>query len=148
MPKAKRYRNKRITKAPPSTRKKQRKEDGRPRGTFKRYLFEETRLGFLLKYEAPVVYHIIMLMTRNAVFKEPSPLLIRQVCHCSADPTLRKKKFFKYLDEYERLGLYCKRPKRLTPEREMYYREIREKKLMKYISDNWEMIESMRKYGF
>ena len=36
-----------------------RREDGRPRGTLKRFPFDETRLGFMLRYEMPVVYHLL-----------------------------------------------------------------------------------------
>ena len=35
------------------------REDGRPKGTLKRFPFDETRLGFMLRYEMPVVYYLL-----------------------------------------------------------------------------------------
>jgi hypothetical protein len=101
-------------------------------------------LGFFLKYEVPVVYDIIMDMTPRAVFPEPPPALVRTVCKASQDPSLAKPKFHRYLDEYEAWGLYCKRPKRLTPERKACYERIRQRKLETYIRQNREKIEKMR----
>lgn len=83
----------RTTQLPQMSRFPRRKEDGRPTGTYKKYRFEETRLGFLLKYEAPVVYGIIMNLTPRAVYPEPKADLIEQVCRASGDPSLRKPKF-------------------------------------------------------
>lgn len=125
-----------------------RKEDGRPKGTLKKYLFEETRLGFMLKYEVPVVFNIIMDMTPPGAFKEPPYLLVKTVCGASSDPALRKKKYFRYLEEYARTGLCCKRPKRLTSKRKTYYEGIREKKMQAFIEENRERIEGMRKIEF
>lgn len=144
MPKAKLYRNERLTKAP-NLKRKRKKEDGRPQGTFKKYRFEETRLGFMLKYETPVVFDIIMNMTPPAVIKEPPLLLIRMICRASKDPSFKKKKFFKYLEEYARLGLCCKRPRKLTSKREAYYKSIREKKMKSFIKQNRDKIELLRK---
>jgi hypothetical protein len=142
---------KRKTEAPPlkscsSAHKKltTNPKSGRPQGTYKRYLFEETRLGFFLKYEVPVVYDVIMKMTPPAAFLEPSPLLVKTVCKSSRDPSLKKSKFRRYLKEYAGCGLYCKRPKRLTPERERYYERIRKRKIEEYIGENRERIEKMR----
>jgi hypothetical protein len=102
-------------------------------------------LGFFLKYEVPAVYEAVMQMTPPAVFPEPPLMLIKTVCKASSDPSLKKSKFFRYLDEYEAWGLYCKRPKRLTPEREAYYEGIRKRKLEAYIRQNRERMEEMRK---
>lgn len=120
------------------------KEDGRPKGTYKRFKFEETRIGFLLKYEVPVVYGIIMNMTPASAFPEPSYLLIKTVCKGSSDPSLKKGKFFRYLEEYAKQGLYCKRPKVLTPQRKVYYEAIRKKKMERFIERNRERVERLR----
>lgn len=140
MARAKKYRGARTTQCPPLSRFPHRKEDGRPRGTYKKYPFEETRLGFLLKYEAPVVYSIILNLTPQSVFPEPKVELIEQVCQASGDPSLRKPKFYRYLEEYRYLGIYCRRPKRLTPERKAYYEKIRKKKLACFIRENRQTI--------
>lgn len=142
MAKAKLYRGIRRTQAPLPV-KNRKKEEGRPKGTYKRFRFEETRLGFFLKYEVPVVYDIIMDMTPPAVFPEPPLLLVQRVCKASPDPSLKKAKFFRYLDEYAAWGLYCKRPKLLTPERDAYYEKLRKNKLEIYIRENWEKIEQI-----
>ena len=94
----------------------------------------------MLKYEVPVVYDIIMDMTPVSVFPEPSYLLIVTICKGSSDPSLKKGKFFRYLEEYAELGLYCKRPKVLTSKRKVYYDEIRKKKLEKFIEQNSDKI--------
>lgn len=134
------YRGTRLTQPPQQSRFPRRKEDGRPPGTYKKYKFEETRLGFLLKYEVPAVYSIIMNLTPKAVFPEPKVELIEQVCRASGDPSLRKPKFYRYLEEYRMMGIYCRRPKRLTPERKLYYEKVRKKKLERFIRENQEII--------
>ncbi|MDR0680282.1 MAG: hypothetical protein LBG15_00295 [Dysgonamonadaceae bacterium] len=48
-----------------------------------------------------------------------------------ARPFAEKNKFWRYLKKYAACGLYCKRPKRLTPEREKYYERIRIRKMEK-----------------
>jgi hypothetical protein len=132
-----------MTQAPLPV-KNRKKENGRPQGTYRRYRFEETRLGFFLRYEVPVVYDAILKLTPPAVFPEPALLLIKTVCKASHDPSLRKAKFQRYLEEYAVWGLYCKRPKRLTPEKERYYEGIRKRKMEEYIRRNGERIEGIR----
>lgn len=144
MPKAKKIRNARITKAPPYRRGKRRKEDGRPRGTFKRYKFEETKLGFMLKHETPVVYTILMNTLLRTSCQDPPVELIEVVCRASQDSSFKKPKFRRYLEEYARQGLYCHRPKRITPEREVYYAHIRQVKIDKFIYNNKKRIEQIR----
>lgn len=99
----------------------------------------------MLKYEVPLVYDIIMDMTPPSTFPEPSYLLIKIICKGSSDPSLKKGKFFRYLEEYAQLGLYCKRPKLLTPQRKAYYDALRKKKMERFIERNRERIEGMMK---
>lgn len=143
MPKAKRIGSLRVTK--PVRLKNHKKEDGRPKGTLKRYPFEQTKLGFMLKYEVPVVFDIIMQSIPPGLFAEPSVYLIKTICQASVDPSLRKPKFTRFLDEYVRKGLYCRRPKVITPERRTYYDAIRRKKLEKYIHKNRQMITTIKR---
>lgn len=143
MPKAKYIRGYRMTRPPQSFRSR-RKEDGRPRGTLKRFAFEQTRLGFFLKYEVPVVYDILRNMTPPGPFFEPPYLLVQKVCAASGDTSLRKSKFYRYLEEYKQQGLFCRRAKNLTPGREAYYRSLREKKLQRFIAANRRRIECLR----
>jgi len=135
MPKAKRYRNQRLTKAP-TPKRNRRKEDGRPTGTYKKYRFEETKLGFFLKYEVPVVYNIILNILPVSSFPEPPLQLIKVICSGSKDPSFKKKKYKRYLEDYAKYGLYCHRPVVMTPEKRKYYESIRRKKMERYIKQN------------
>ena len=99
----------------------------------------------MLKYEVPVVFDIIMQSIPPGLFAEPSVYLIEKICNASPDPSLKKAKFARYLEEYVRKGLYCNRPKVITPERRAYYDAIRRKKLEKYIHKNREMITTIKR---
>lgn len=143
MPKAKKVGNVRMTKASPNKKGKRRKEDGRPKGTLKRYKFEETRLGFMLKYETPIVYNI--LMNSLSLFSAPTIEMIEIVCQASNDSSFRKPKFKRYLNEYARTGLYCHRPKRMTPVRESYYIRLRAVKMSAFIKKNQKRINWLEK---
>lgn len=135
MPRAKKHRNIRLSK-PPQSRKRRRKEDGRPRGTLKRFPFEETRIGFMLRYEMPVVYYLLRRLSPPEPLFEPEWTLVDAVCRASKDLSYDKPKFKRYLEEYARDGVYCKRGKRLTPERLTYYESVRRKKLEAFIQAN------------
>lgn len=135
MPRAKKYRNIRLSK-PSQSRKPRKKEDGRPKGTLKRFPFEQTRLGFMLRYEMPVVYHLLRRLSPPAPLFEPEWQLVDSVCRASKDSSYNKPKFRRYLEEYARDGVYCKRGKRLTPDRLVYYESIRRKKLSIFIRKN------------
>ena len=143
MPKAKKVYGVRQTKPRRATNRN--KLDGRPKGTLKRFKFEETRLGFMLLYETPVVYNLIMQSTPNSPFPEPSPDVIEIIAKASKDPSFQKKKFTRYLEEYREHGLYCRRGKKLTPERKTYYESVRNQKLKKFISNNRKKIKALKK---
>ncbi len=99
----------------------------------------------MLKYEAPVVFGIIMNLTPKVPFPAPLVSVIESVCKASGDPSLRKAKFHRYMAEYARDGIYCKRGKRMTPEREAFYEAIRRKKLDRFIRENKRAIEYERR---
>lgn len=144
MAKPKKFKGARITLPPQPCPIPRRREDGRPKGTLKKYKFDETRLGFMLKYEVPAVYEIIMRMTTKGVFVEPTMRTIRVVCSASNDPALKKPKFLRYLEEYDEKGICCNRPKILTAERAKFYAAMREKKLNSYIQRNEDKVQKMR----
>lgn len=144
MAKPKKFKGARITLPPKPSPTPRRKEDGRPKGTLKKYKFEETRLGFMLKYEVPAVYEIIMRMTPKSTYPEPRIRGIEVVCRASNDPALKKPKFLRYLEEYREKGICCNRPKRLTAERAKFYTAMREKKLNQYIQRNSDKVQKMR----
>ncbi len=144
MPRAKKHMNYRyLTKAGRMSQK--RKPDaGRPKGTYKRFRFEQTRLGFFLRYEAPVVYALIREMTPPGYFFEPPYLLIKILCAASGDPVFRKAKFHRYLEEYLDNGLFCRTPKKPTPTRVAYYERLRTARMKRYIEQNRDKIERYR----
>lgn len=122
-----------------------RKEDGRPKGTLKKYKFEETKLGFFLKYEAPAAYELIMKMTQKRQFPEPTMRTIEMVCRANKDTALKKPKFERYLEEYRQKGIYCGRPKVLTEERKRYYDALRKKNIERYVRKNRKIVDAERK---
>lgn len=115
-----------------------RQKDGRPKGTFKQYQFHETCLGFFLMYEVPLAYEIIMRQTPACGGKpvEPPVPLIKTVCAACRDPVLRKPRFKRLVEKYERQGLCCRRYKRITPEQAAYYEKLRKKKLAAFMEEN------------
>lgn len=91
-----------------------------------------------------MAYDIIMNMTPASPFPEPPLLLIKIICNSSPDPSFKKKKYQRFLDEYARDGLYCRRPKAITPERRKYYESIRKKKMDTFVRKNRERLEQMK----
>lgn len=101
----------------------------------------------MLRYEVPVVYDVLMKLLPFSYWPEPPFEVVRTVCAASDDPSLKKQKFYRYLEEYRRTGLYCRRPKELTPERRIYYQRLRQKKLDRYLAANRARISAARKAG-
>ena len=130
------------TAKPTSPRKR---EDGRPKGTLKRFPFDETRLGFMLRYEMPVVYYLLRRLCSGQQPFEPDWRVVDAVARASKDPSYRKPKFRRYLEEYSRDGLCCRRGKRLTPERKTYYESIRRRKTEAFIRQNRLQLEKRNK---
>lgn len=95
----------------------------------------------MLRYEVPHVYEIIMRMTPGGVFPEPRIQTIEIVCRASKDPSLRKPKFFRYLELYRKDGIYCRRPRVMTPQRARFYESMYKRKLAGYIHRNRENVE-------
>lgn len=107
-------------------------------------MFEETKLGFFLKYEVPEVFQLIMQSLPAGKHRAPPPPLVRMVCAASRDPSLRKAKFHRYLELYERDGLYCHRPTRMTAAKKPFYDEMRRRKLEQFIRRNRKLIVAIR----
>lgn len=98
----------------------------------------------MLKYESPVVFDLIITLSPQSRKTQPHPALVSAVCSASQDVAFEKPKFRVYLEEYARQGVYCKRGKKLTPERAKYYERVRRNKLQTYIRQHREEIELMR----
>lgn len=111
-------------------------EDGRPKGTYKRFAFWQTPLGFMLRYEVPIIYHVLRMLAPRQVIFEPPYQVVKAVCDASPDPSLLKPKFRRYLEHYRSHGLYCRRAKRLTPARRAYYEALRRRKIAAYIAQH------------
>lgn len=90
--------------------------------------FDETKLGFFLKYEAPIEYELVMTSTPKSVFPEPSIKIIEAITLASPNPVFQKNKFYRYLEEYRKNKLCTSKPKRMTPVKKSItsvFREIR-----------------------
>ena len=135
------------TKKPkPKTRRvrKSRKESrgrGRPKGTLRQFPFEQTRIGFMLRYEMPIVYGILKQLCGGQSPFEPEWWVIDSVAKASKDASYGKPKFKRYLIEYQEKGLYCLRGKILTPKRKAYYESVQKHKTQEYIRKNRRLLE-------
>ncbi len=93
----------------------------------------------------PIVYSIIIRPYAFYSFPEPPPCLIEKICKASRDPSYKKPKFRRYMNEYIKHGIYCKRGKYLTEKRKAYYESMRQNKLNAYIRKNKDRIKRMKK---
>lgn len=141
MTRPKKVEGRRQTKSAHSPKIKRTFAQGRPKGTFKKFPFEQTRLGFLLKYEMPVVYGIVMEKYKDIPFPQPGADVIELLCKASKDPTYKKPKFRRCMNEYIERGICCTRAKVLTPNMEAYYESIRKKKMEAFIARNQKKIK-------
>ena len=138
---------KKEKKPKPKTRRvrKSRKESrgrGRPKGTLRQFPFEQTRIGFMLRYEMPIVYGILKQLSGGQSPFEPEWWVIDSVAKASKDVSYSKPKFKRYLLEYQEKGLYCLRGKVLTPKRKAYYESIQKHKTQEYIRKNRRLLEA------
>ena len=101
----------------------------------------------MLRYEMPVVYHLLHRLYHRQQPFEPDWHVIELVAEASKDPSFRKAKFSRYLDDYRRNGVYCRRGKRLTPGRKTYYEGIRRRKTEEYIRQNRRKLLFERRNG-
>lgn len=90
----------------------------------------------MLRYEMPVVYYLLRRLCSGQQPFEPDWRVVDAVARASKDPSYRKPKFRRYLEEYSRDGLCCRRGKRLTPGRKAYYKGIRRRKTEAFIRQN------------
>lgn len=94
----------------------------------------------------PVVYDIIMDKYKDHRLQHPLPEVIELVSRASKDPTYKKPKFRRCMDEYIANGLYCRRPRKLTPELAAYYETIRKKKMEDYIAGNRKKLKAFKQH--
>lgn len=110
------------------TKSKPRKKLGRKR--IKRQ-FDETRVGYFLKLEAPLEYNLIMEVSGNV--SAPSADLIEAIGYASLNLLFKKPKFRRALIEYRKSGLYAGDPKKSCVEKELYYISVRKHNMQKAI---------------
>ena len=108
-------------------------KQGRPKGTRKKRHFDETKLGFFLKYEAPIEYELIMSSTPKGTFPEPTIKIIEAITLASPNPVFQKNKFYRYMDEYKTNKLCTSKPKRMTPVKKEYYERLQRNQMRRYI---------------
>lgn len=113
-----------------SKKKKATRKTGRKK--IKR-LFEDTRVGYFLKNEAPIEYGLIMDVTGKIA--TPSADLIEAIGYASLNPLFKKPKFRRALIEYRKTGLYPGTPKTNCRDPETYFRRLR-KQNMKHALEN------------
>ncbi|WP_289764445.1 hypothetical protein [uncultured Duncaniella sp.] len=99
----------------------------------------------MLRYEMPVVYYLLRQLCFGMQPFEPDWRVVDSVARASNDPSYRKPKFRRYLEEYRRDGLCCRRGKRITPERKDYYEGIRRRKTEEFIRKNRLKLEKRNK---
>lgn len=100
-------------------RKKPRRKLVRKR---KKRLFEETRVGYFLKHEAPLEYNLIMEVNGSGA---PSADFIEAIGYASLNLLFRKPKFRRALIEYRKNGLHIDHPRKSKPETGLYYIGVR-----------------------
>ncbi len=94
----------------------------------------------MLRYEMPVVYFVLKKLCCTQSVFEPDWHVIESVARASKDASYRKPKFRRYLEEYSRNGLFCRRGKVLTPRRKAYYEGIRRRKIECFIQQNRKLL--------
>lgn len=109
-------------------RKKPRRKVGRKR--IKRQ-FDETRVGYFLRLEAPLEYNLIMEV--SGTVSAPSADLIEAIGYASLNLLFKKPKFRRALIEYRKNGLYAGDPKKSCVEKELYYISVRKHNMQKAI---------------
>lgn len=132
------YRKKKFNKARETAivKKAPDGKKGRPKGTVKQYKFEETKIGFFLKYLCPVEYKLIVQSApKNGRNVKPGAGLIEAVAIASKNSFLRSHKYFMYLEEYKKQGLWVKPPRKITPKKLAYFKSLRKKQEEEYLKE-------------
>ena len=78
--------------------------------------FEKTRLGWLLKYDAPIEYRVIMDATKSGL---PTAEMVELVSYTSLNPIFRTAQFRYALIDYRLYGLEAKKAREDIGDAEM-----------------------------
>lgn len=117
---------------------------GRPLGTKKRRKFEETRVGYILKYEATKEYELILQSMPDKSIEPPIYELIKAVTNASPDPIFKTKRFYSALDDYRINGIYTRPKKPPTPDQLLKYEARRKHILHDFIWNNRFLISALK----
>ena len=109
--------------------KSSKKEGGKPKG-YSLKKFDETRIGFLMKHEAPIEYKLLMDVCEFLKYNKPPPELIEHIGYASQDTFFRKTKYWRCLKDYRKYGLRPPYAVGTNKNKELYYIHIR---MNKYI---------------
>ena len=109
--------------------KSSKKEGGKPKG-YSLKKFDETRIGFLMKHEAPIEYKLLMDVCEFLKYSKPPPELIEHIGYASQDTFFRKTKYWRCLKDYRKYGLRPPYAVVTNKNKELYYIHIR---MNKYI---------------
>lgn len=111
-------------------RKKKRKKPKKPMGRKRiKRTFDETFLGCLLKYEAPIEYKLIM--DAQGELQAPSADFIETISYASINPLFRKAKFRRALIYYRQRGIYAKHRNADVKEVIQYHQKVYERSIKK-----------------
>lgn len=105
------------------------KKGGKPKG-YSLKKFDETRIGFLMKHEAPIEYKLLMDVCEFLKYSKPPPELIEHIGYASQDTFFRKTKYWRCLKDYRKYGLRPPYAVVTNKNKELYYIHIR---MNKYI---------------
>lgn len=94
--------------------------------------FEETALGYLLKYEAPIEYSLIL--TTLGEKQAPSANFIEAISYASINPLFRKSKFRRALIEYRQHGLYSEHRNLANKSAVEYHQQVYLSQISKFLN--------------
>lgn len=113
-----------------SKKSKSSKKEGRKPKGYSLKKFDETRIGFLMKHEAPIEYKLLMDVCEFLKYSKPPPELIEHIGYASQDTFFRKTKYWRCLKDYRKYGLRPPYAVVTNKNKELYYIHIR---MNKYI---------------
>jgi hypothetical protein len=105
----------------------------RKHGSYQKRTFLDTSLGRLIYLVEPQLFNFLCPELKEGF--TPDINIISAICNKLDNPTFKTKRFYSYLSEYEEFGLRVKRKKKITPEIEKHYEKLRNRRLLKKISE-------------
>ena len=104
----------------------------RKHGSYQKRTFLDTSLGRLIYLVEPQLFKFLCPEVVEGF--APDAGVIAAICNKLDNPTFKTKRFQSYLEEYVENGLRVKRKKKITPEIEKHYENLRNRRILKKIS--------------